>query len=312
MTYIRFLCLFLFSVWSTVINSRPIISNDIAQAFTALPVSYYSPSHIIVSTYPGPIQYVQFIQCNASRAGNPLILISIIQPTNVDFQNSYGFTVLEVSRCSNSFKPACIVATNYMYNSQNNVQAYNNITIPYNDSEPTLYFRLLSMFQANSISLHVSYVDDAPIFAGQFISTVFNNISPGYGWIYLDQMVKSDEIATVSTGFSVYYYVNFCEDAIITSDYETVVTVVGEPNQPLAAFDLAACAAAVVELQNCQIDSNGASGVATSQVVASTTTVELTSTQVSLSYGIYINVYGIGGELDGSNDFILSVIVNVI
>jgi len=284
------------------------MSHEISKSLISLPVSYYTPDHLILSPYPGPIQYVQFIQCNESRAGNPLILISIIQPTNVDFMNNYGFAVLEVSRCPNSWSAECIIATNYKYNSENNVQGYNNITIPYNASEPTLYFRLLSMFEYTTISLHISYVDNSPIFAGKFIPTVFNNISPGNGWIYLSQMAKSYEVSTVDTKTSVYYFINFCEDAILTPQYEVIITVAGEPNEPLAAFDLAGCSAAVVELENCQIDANGVDGVVTNQIVSSTVTVTLNNVGYSLSNGIYVNVYGIGGELDGTNDFILSLV----
>jgi len=288
-------------------NAEDIAIN--APNYITLPVSYYSPGELTLSTVPGVIQYAQFIQCNSSRGGLPYILINLIQPSNVNFANNAAFALLEISTCPNSWDSSCIVATNYLYSTDDILQPYNNVTIPYNDSASTLYFRLKSEISPVSIAIHVSYVDDSyPIFTGRFVQSVFSNIQAGTNWYYFDQLAKSEEIATVPTGSSLFYYINFCEPAIIAKVYTISVTVTGVPTTPLAGFDLAECAAAEVNIQNCQVYNGNLQGIAASQLAASTAYLELNSGEVSLNTGVYINVFGYGGEVDGSNDFVLSII----
>jgi len=302
-----FSLLFLFSVWSTVINSRPIISNDIAANLILLPVAYYSATEMPAFTYPGPITYAQLIQCDTSRGNNPTVLISIIQPDNVDFQVNKPFTLMEISTCEH-WDSECIIATNYFYDSQDNLQPFNNVSIPYNDSQTPLYFRFLAAISITSFSIHVSYVNITETFAGEYVSTVFNNIALGNNYYKFSQMAKNDELSTVMTLSSAFYYISFCEDAII-GDYSVTATVNGQPYTPLAGFDLAICSKNVVTQQNCQVYNGGIKGISASETGASVAFVTLDSADVAISDGLYINVNGYGGELDGFNDFILSVVV---
>jgi len=214
--------------------------------------------------------------------------------------------LLEVSRCASSWSAGCIIATNYHY-PNDNLKPFSNITIPYNGSEQILYFRLKADLSEVAIAIHVSYVDDAPLTTGQFVSTIFNSIVPGSQWMYFSQMVKNEETATVANEESALFYINFCA-AAIRSDYTVTVTVTGELTTPLAAFDVAACSANAVTLEQCQVYNGGLPGVAAKQLTISTIFVQLESSEISMTEGIYVNVYGWGGEVDGLNDFVLSIV----
>jgi len=277
-----------------------------ADDFIELPVVYYTQGQFTAFTYPGPITYATLVQCNSSRANNPLIVISIIQPDNVAFVPDEPFVVMEISSC-NSWEPECIFAANYLYDDEDNLHAFSNVTIPYNESQSTLYFRFLAVISDISISLHTEYVNDSEIFVGRYETSVFNNVGPSVNPVLFNQMAKNDQSSSVMTLSSVYYYISFCQ-AAIKGDYTLTATVTGQPTTPLSGFDVAICSKNVVTIQNCQVYNGGLKGIYAIQSGASVVSAWLDSADIALSEGVFVNVFGYGGELDGYNDFILSIV----
>jgi len=276
----------------------------------ALPVTYYSPVQYNLGTGINSIVYSKFVQCANSTANNPYISISILQPTNVPFKVTSAFGAMEVSTCPNSFEDDCIIAANYIYSNSMIQSASNTIVIPFNISQSTLYFRLIAVISGIEVALHISYVETAEIFTGQHNSAVFGTAMGGSNWQTFNQLVKTDTIDNVNTTTNNYYYVSFCENAIGNpAQYTVTVTVTSTPSTPLAGFNLAACSVSSIPLNACQVY-NKINGVVATESSASTTSVEMDSTDnsYSLSEGIYIDVNGVGGELNGANEYLLSII----
>jgi len=301
--------LFYFSSWLTFGKSD--LKVKVGVDTTLLPVTFYTTGQLFLTSPMYNISYVKVAQCSEATANLSTILITIIQPNNVDFDPTQPFAIVEVASCAAISE--CIIATNYIDNTNNGgtLVGYDNITIPYNSSQD-LYFRLASANSDIPVALHVTYVDDSyPLFYGRFDPTAFGSDAIGSDFSGLGQLITHDQLDTVQTFGTNMYFVNFCAADITTPTYKVTITVTSTPDTPLAAFDLAGCPAAVVDENQCQV-TNQLDGVIASEMASSSVSVEIQSAQFSLSQGIFIAVYGTGGELDGDNEYVLGIFLTLI
>jgi len=110
----------------------------------------------------------------------------------------------------------------------------------------------------------------------------------------------------------IYIFLNFCSGNI-NSDYSITVTVTSSPDTPLAGFDLAICsAAAVTNPDDCTVTNGHMTGIDAVQLASSSAVVQLQNSVTSLSDGVYVEVYGIGGEETGLNNYVLGVFLKLI
>jgi hypothetical protein len=299
------------NMWFSIIGLLIISAvNKVAcQTAQNLPVVFYTYGQLTALTTT--VQWVSLIPCEDSTANYPMMEVSIIQPENPSFSNAGAFTVLEISSCANSFATNCIIGVNYNKNG-GQITAYNKVIIPYNSSVTNLAIRYKSEFAVAPISIHVSYGNDDE-FQGKYDSSVFNSANtPALPATYFGQFVKLDDIGSVQNEQYQYYYIAFCEkDIIINSqNYYTVdIQVSSDFSTPLAAFDLVGCSAQDIPdyVHDCTLLNDNNPAVITSEDPASIVSIQMSSKTMDLSGGIYVGVWGYGGELASNNAYYFSV-----
>jgi hypothetical protein len=288
------------------------IRNSNSLAPQSIPVIFFSNGQLTaLTTIP---QLTILNQCPNSTANLQLVQLSIIQPENPSFANNHGFAVVEISSNPNSFDESYIIGVNYFKNG-GQVKAYNNITFPYNDSITTLSIRYRAENAVAPISLEVTYVNndnDNPIFIGEYDPTVFNTIAPPSQPTYFGQQIKLDYVASVQNSEYTYFYFSLCEkDIFIGSDtyYTVSIQVVADLSTNLAAFNVVGCSARDVPnyINDCTTENSGNTAVIIDVNPASIAGITMDSRYQYLSEGIYVGIFGYGGELDGGNAFLLGV-----
>jgi len=161
------------------------------------------------------------------------------------------------------------------------------------------------------ITVHVTYVDSG-YFSGIYDSTVFATPSvPPNPPTYFGQYVKLEQVDSVVNKNYNYYFFSFCEDDIFLSSkyYSVTIMVASDVSTPLAAFDLVGCSKYMIpDYQNdCTILNVNTAGVVVSQEASSIVSILMDSSQITLSEGIWIGVYGFGGEPNSINNYVLTV-----
>jgi hypothetical protein len=316
-----FLSVLIVATGLQIIVSAPTRPNENSELLVSdsnpidLSLSYYSQIQYLVSTEQNEDTYIyaQWTQCDNTRAGYDYIVASILQYSNAKFDPTLGSAVMEVSICPHSFSAECVVATNYHYDSNSGIlQGYNNITMLYNISIPIYYFRLKAEVAGVSVAIHIGYVANAnPTFLKQ-VDWVFatTNGNPTAKWNYFNQIVKVDEVSNVDNGQTILYYASFCKADINNADYTAEITVTGTPSTILAGFNLAGCSKSrIANVNSCQVTNGGQPGVVATQNAASSTSVKLNDATYSLADGIYVRIMGVGGELNGNNEYLLTIAI---
>lgn len=294
-----------------VILVLSVITFEKARSITYIPVTYYSNGQLSLSTNLNSITYAKFTQCVNSTAGLSNLQISIIQPTNPTFSIKQAYAVMEVSTCSNSFAQNCIIATNYYLNmNDGNTYAYDNITIPFDISQSTLYFRFLAKVSGVNIAIHMTYSDE-PVFSGVYSYYVFatSNGNTNNNWFpAFQQLVKTDQVQTVQNGNDDLFFVEFCTADISNQEFQISIFVLSDPSTPLAAFDVAGCSVEQAPLVFCKVTNGGYPGVIADQSATSAIYVTMVNgPSLPLEQGIYVDVYGVGGELKSNNNYFLTI-----
>jgi len=281
------------------------------RSITYIPVTYYSNGQLSLSTNLNSITYAKFTQCVNSTAGLSNLQISIIQPTNPTFSIKQAYAVMEVSTCSNSFAQNCIIATNYYLNmNDGNTYAYDNITIPFDISQSTLYFRFLAKVSGVNIAIHMTYSDE-PVFSGVYSYYVFatSNGNTNNNWFpAFQQLVKTDQVQTVQNGNDDLFFVEFCTADISNQEFQISIFVLSDPSTPLAAFDVAGCSAEQSSTVLCKVTNGGFPGVIADQSATSAIYVTMVNgPSLPLEQGIYVDVFGVGGDLQSNNNYFLTI-----
>jgi len=114
-----------------------------------------------------------------------------------------------------------------------------------------------------------------------------------------------DEVGTVYNGQYDYYFISFCvEDMPSNQNYQSVISVASDPTTKRGAFDLITCAVnSIPNVEDCTFDNYGYPGIVVQQLATSITSITLASTQINMGDGLWIGVFGYGGEVSKLNNY---------
>jgi len=202
-------------------------------------------------------------------------------------------------------------ATNYNWDTRS-PEIFTNISWIYETESDFIYIRYRSYIRDIPITILVSYTDYSSINYGTFTS----NVIPGTAATNADyepllQYVKSSRTSNVKTNdYEVFFFSLCTKDWPGTGDYSITVTVSSDPSYPFSAFDLIGCAYSQFPDAN---DCTASNLAATSDQDAAPLVdiIMYNNQQTDLTQGVYLTVYGEGGEPDGSNVFLIDVTISL-
>lgn len=300
------------SVQASNYYDRPLIKdykNSKSVPVNTLPVTFYTEGQKSAQT--DTTGYFVLEQCEISTAERKYATLNIICPDNPTFNTSKPYVVIELSNCKDSWNASCLFATNYVWDTQNPT-IYTNISWIYSAQSDYVYVRYRSYIRDISITLLLSYTDYATENVGTYTAGVIpGTIATNVNYEQLLQYVKSSRTSTVQTNDMVVFFFSLCtRDWPGTGDYSITASVVSDISHPLSAFDLVGCAySEFPDPDDCSVSNLQA--VKDQDAAPLVDIVMHNDEQTDLTQGVYLTIYGEGGEPDGLNVFFIDVTVTL-
>jgi len=259
------------------------------------------------------VNYFVINQCFESTANLKYSRLNIIVPDNpaLDTSSNDGYPVVELSRCKNSWEAVnCFIGSNYIWS--NHPLIFNNITWVFGNEPEDIYVRIRSYNREVPLSLLLTYSDDGSENLGNYTEGVIPGVTAPSNTLYetLLQYVKSTTISRVSNNGAQAFFFGICSRYIpYNGDYGLSITVVGDINSPLSAFDLIGCAYSnTPNVDDCTTANLKAiSNQDASPLVSITMT---NNDNNDLTQGVWLVVTGQGGNIDLRNDFTIDVVIS--
>lgn len=159
---------------------------------TNLPITFYKGG--LSSVDITVIDYFQVYQCESAPAEYDETKVSIIVPSNVNWDTTQPWVAAEVSRCSDDWSSdGCVFATNYVYSA--NPTAYGSIiwkhdvNTTFNDSY--FYIRFIAPIQPVEYTFEVSYTTGEDAISGSYNFNIFKTTTMTGNYQNVKQYVKS-------------------------------------------------------------------------------------------------------------------------
>jgi len=277
-----------------------------------LPITFFT--YVQLNANTDQDGFILLPQCDGSTAMGEYAVLTIISPSDVSLNPLGNYPVVEVSTVIDVWNSSTVIGTNYYFDESEGVitTLYSNITWVYPLGNQVIYIRYRAYNADVSISLQLSYTNDAAISPGTYDKNAFKGIQTETGkYDYFQQFVKASSIINVpNLGYS-YFYINFCStvypfiDAISLS---IIITTTSLPTSPLSATTVSACPKSQVQNAEYCITSN--SYAQSNQCGCNVNTLQLTytsSTVNELSQGLYISIVGEGASPDNQNQIIMTI-----
>jgi len=277
-----------------------------SQQYTTLPLTLYRSTY--GSEGPGLAEYFAVTVCDDSCAGNQWAVLSIALPSNPEWKKNQPFIVVELSKCKYSFDASCVFATNYFWNIEYFPQViwqWRN----YLDASGTFYVRVTAPISTVTYSFDIQFQPSGSPKSGVYDYYAFRGSQVPSNTVYnrLSQMVRLQESSEVRNFDTDVYFLHFCvADFPSNCDrnaFRVVASVVATADRPMSQFNLYGC------------PWETGPGCGTLQyTVADRTTISIAQialtnnqNQFNATDGMYLSIYGLGGEQDQINGYMLSV-----
>jgi len=252
---------------------------------------------------PGQTDYFINTPCPESAAGNNWAVLSIAQPTNVEWNSQLPYVAVEISRCQYTFDANCVFATNYVFGSS----YFPTISWQWAtqlDTSGSFYIRITAPIASVEYSFHMSFVSDASPTAGQWNTKVFrqSSVPPNAVFNQLIQSIATEEVDIVHNGKINQYFVAFCAANFPPNcdPYSLVASLVADVSLPYSGFNLYACTYETGYCNTENYDAGDLSATGNAQVIIS-------SDHFNATQGIFFGAYGFGGQADGRNGYTFDV-----
>jgi hypothetical protein len=314
MSYIVLIYLFSFP-WLSFGNrhdSNNLIVESIEDApvnIYPLAITYYSENQIHANVEN--TQYFVIHQCRDSTGNLAYVNLHIICAENptLNTSNDQNFIKLELSNKKDVWDETTIFAVNYIYDIQNPV-IFTSIGWEYNQQPLDIYGRLESVGAGVSITLLVTYDNVPNPNKGTFKKGYIPGSISADPYIELGQYIKANQIYEVNNNEHIVFNFSVCTresiDPYKWDKYTLDVIVVSDLSAPLSAFDLAACA--VTQYPNpadCTLNNIDAKKDEDASPLVSIQIINDDNTD--LSGGVFLTVYGKGGNANGINKFLMEI-----
>jgi len=270
------------------------------------PVTFYGSLQRTAQTTA--VDYYAITQCDKATASGNKAVLSLLLQNNPSWRQNIPFIYVELSTCAGKFTSQCVFATNYVYSSTSLV-LYNNITWAYNNktlNTTQIYMRIRGQLGLAPYNFELTYTNSAavPFTSGVYNANVFTGNTVTQAPYPISQIARSTVVYKVQNEDTQTFFLDFCPQDI-TKAYSVTVTVVADPEKPLSAFNLYLCPGSDV---SCDIIHAEIEVQIAAAVVSYTVTSD--NSNFDLSEGLWIVVYGAGGDYNGTNNFILSASLN--
>jgi len=285
------LCYFLYSAASQV---------------TVLPVTLARGEYYTVNV--NQVNYFKVTPCDDSVVYNTAVL-SVSLPTNPTWQINMPFVVVELSTCENTFNSNCVFATNYIWESTPKV--YAQIVwdwTKYLNQYGSFYIRVTARTKMVAYAFQIQFVENQAITAGVYSSSAFPQSSAPSGTIYnqLIQYVHIPKPDTVKNYQTKTYFVKLCiKDLPTTCDVNSIsiiATATASFAKPMTLLSLYGCGKNTGP--GCGLFQSDVKDETSSSVAQVEMSVAL---QPDIVDGMYFTVYGIGGEIDATNQYYIDL-----
>jgi len=308
---LMFLTLFLSTHAKKYYNGDLIITpiKDAPAGIYSLGITYYTENQQEART--DTTQYFVIRQCDESHGNLPYVELNVIAPENPTLNTSgdNNYVVLELSNVIDKWDESTIFAVNYIYDIQNPI-IFTNIGWKYTDQPKDIYGRFRAYGGSVAITLLVSYRDSLSSNEGIFKKNYIPGSASVAIYEELNQYIKASQIYQVKNNQHVVFNFSVCTRESIDphkwDKYTLDINVISDLSAPLSAFDLVACA--VTEYPNpndCTFNNIDAEK---DQDAAPLVSVQMSNDEsTDLSHGVYLTVYGKGGNSNGNNLFLIEV-----
>jgi len=279
--------------------------NNEAVVVQNLPVSYYSLGQISAQT--DVTNYFILRQCSESTANLEYVKLNIIAPDNPSFNITNNvYVVMELSSMRDVWNASTILYTNYIWDIRQPI-IYNTMIWKFATGPKEIYGRYRSYGRLVAITLLISYSDGETELFGQYTENVIRPSRMLGDYLELHQYVKSASTHVVNNDDHIVLSFALCAlEPPFMLDYTLTATVASDLSSPLAAFDLVACpVSAYPDPEDCTLSNLNA--VVNQNAAALVSVTILHTAQIDLSQGVYLSVYGQGGNNDKSNKFVIQV-----